>query len=259
MFAPASLDDRKVGGILAQCRTAGTALSVIPPARDAFGPSAELTHLVEVPLLQYRTADVSRSTLFLKRVLDVGVSAIALVLVLPVLVLIAVAIKLDSRGPALFAQPRAGVGGRPFRMLKLRSMVEDAEARLPALVPVAELEEPMFKLHDDPRVTRVGRVMRRWSLDELPQLWNVLVGDMSLVGPRPEQLDLVERYSPEQRLRLAVKPGLTGPMQVYGRGQLTFAERLAVERDYVENISVVTDLRILGMTIASVLNGRGAY
>jgi lipopolysaccharide/colanic/teichoic acid biosynthesis glycosyltransferase len=104
-----------------------------------------------------------------------------------------------------------------------------------------------------------ARVLRRWSLDELPQLWNVLIGQMSLVGPRPEQLELVERYAPEHQFRLVLRPGITGPMQVYGRGQLTFAERLAVERDYIESLSIVTDLRILAMTIASVLHGRGAY
>jgi lipopolysaccharide/colanic/teichoic acid biosynthesis glycosyltransferase len=117
----------------------------------------------------------------------------------------------------------------------------------------------MFKLQDDPRVTRVGRLLRRTSLDELPQLFDVLKGDMSLVGPRPEQVELVERYTPEQLFRLAVKPGMTGPMQVYGRGQLTFDERLAVERGYVENLSFLRDLRILALTISAVVRGRGAY
>jgi lipopolysaccharide/colanic/teichoic acid biosynthesis glycosyltransferase len=122
-----------------------------------------------------------------------------------------------------------------------------------------ELPEPMFKFRSDPRVTRVGRVLRRLSLDELPQIWNLLRGDMSLVGTRPEQLELVERYSPEHRFRLDVKPGLTGPMQVHGRGELTFEERLAVERDYIENMTIGRDLRILAMTIAAVVGGRGAY
>ena len=117
----------------------------------------------------------------------------------------------------------------------------------------------MFKLHDDPRVTRLGRVLRRWSLDELPQLWNVFLGHMTLVGPRPEQLELVERYAPEQRYRLSVKPGITGPMQVHGRGELTFVERLAIERDYIDNISIGRDLRIMAMTIPAALTGRGAY
>ncbi len=121
------------------------------------------------------------------------------------------------------------------------------------------LPEPMFKFRRDPRVTRVGRVLRRLSLDELPQLWNLLRGDMSLVGPRPEQLELVERYSPEHRFRLEVKPGLTGPMQVNGRGELTFVERLAVELDYVEDLSLGRDLRILALTPVSIIWGTGAY
>jgi lipopolysaccharide/colanic/teichoic acid biosynthesis glycosyltransferase len=117
----------------------------------------------------------------------------------------------------------------------------------------------MFKLNSDPRVTRVGRILRRLSLDELPQLYNVLRGDMSIVGPRPEQMELVQRYRPEHRFRLAVKPGLTGPMQIYGRGELTFAERLSVELDYVDNLSLAQDLKILATTVPVVLRGRGAY
>ena len=159
----------------------------------------------------------------------------------------------------LFTQRRAGQGGHPFRMLKFRTMVRDAEALLPELVPFDTLAEPMFKLPTDPRVTRLGRLLRRSSLDELPQFWNVLTGEMSLVGPRPEEVGLVDRYTSEVRFRLDVKPGMTGAMQVYGRGQLTFAERLAVERDYVENLSIGRDLRIIGMTLAVVLGRRGAY
>jgi exopolysaccharide biosynthesis polyprenyl glycosylphosphotransferase len=258
-YAPASLDEQEVRAVLDIARAAGVELSVIPPCTTIFGTAVQLNHLAELPILDYRTGDLSRSTLFLKRILDVAVSALALTVLSPLLMLIAIAIKLDSRGPVLFVQHRAGLGGRSFRMNKFRSMVLDAEARLPGLVSFDSLDEPMFKLRDDPRVTRVGRLLRRSSLDELPQLWNVLTGDMSLVGPRPEQLELVDKYSPEERFRLSVKPGLTGPMQVYGRGQLTFAERLAVERDYFENLSLGRDLRILGMTLAVVLGRRGAY
>jgi lipopolysaccharide/colanic/teichoic acid biosynthesis glycosyltransferase len=159
----------------------------------------------------------------------------------------------------LFRQTRGGEGGRPFEMLKFRTMVQDAEARLPQLVPFEELDAPMFKLKADPRVTRVGRLLRRTSIDELPQLVNVLRGEMSIVGPRPEQLDLVERYAPEHQFRIQVKPGITGPMQVYGRGELTFDERLAVEREYVENLSLARDVRILLMTLPAVIGKRGAY
>ena len=144
-------------------------------------------------------------------------------------------------------------------MYKFRTMRPDAESLLPAFVRLDRLDEPMFKLAHDPRVTRLGRFLRRWSLDELPQLLNVVKGEMSLVGPRPEQVELVKRYRPEHRFRLAVKPGLTGPMQVFGRGALRFEERLAVERDYIENLSLSRDLRILALTVPSVLCGRGAY
>jgi exopolysaccharide biosynthesis polyprenyl glycosylphosphotransferase len=258
-FAPESLDAEQVEAVREAARVAGVRLSVVPPRPRLFGSGVRLQHLAELPLIEYNTADLSRSTLFLKRALDVVVSGLALFVLSPVLVLIAVAIKLDSRGPVLFLQRRAGLGGRPFCMHKFRSMVHDAEARLPALVPFDSLEEPMFKLPDDPRVTRIGRILRRWSLDELPQFWNVLAGDMSLVGPRPEQLELVELYTDEQRLRLAVKPGLTGPMQVYGRGALSLEERLAVECDYIENLSIGRDIHILGMTAAAVLKGKGAF
>jgi lipopolysaccharide/colanic/teichoic acid biosynthesis glycosyltransferase len=138
-------------------------------------------------------------------------------------------------------------------------MVCGAEDLLADLMPLDSLTDPVFKLTRDPRVTRVGRVLRRWSLDEVPQLWNVLRGEMSLVGPRPEQVELVEQYEPQHLFRHAVKPGITGPMQVYGRAELSFGERLAVEREYVENLSLGRDLRLLAMTIAAVVSGRGAF
>jgi lipopolysaccharide/colanic/teichoic acid biosynthesis glycosyltransferase len=259
VFAPTSLDEAQVRAVLEAARATGVTLTVVPPCRSAFGPAAQLHRIAELPLLNYAASDPSRSTLFLKRVLDVAVSTVALVALLAPFVVIAIAIKLESRGPVFFSQLRAGQNGRPFRMRKFRTMVPNAEELLPDLVPFELLEEPMFKLRHDPRVTRVGRVLRRWSLDELPQLWNVLVAQMSLVGPRPEQLDLVERYALEHRFRLAVRPGITGPMQVYGRGQLTFGERLAVERDYIENLSIGRDLRILGATLTVVVTGRGAF
>jgi lipopolysaccharide/colanic/teichoic acid biosynthesis glycosyltransferase len=144
-------------------------------------------------------------------------------------------------------------------MLKFRTMVDGAHARLGEIVQIDSLPDPMFKVRDDPRVTRVGRVLRRWSLDELPQLVNVLRGEMSLVGPRPEQLELVERYREEHRFRLQARPGMTGPMQVFGRGDLEFEERLAVEREYIENLSLGRDIRILLMTLPAVLSGKGAF
>jgi lipopolysaccharide/colanic/teichoic acid biosynthesis glycosyltransferase len=234
-------------------------LSVIPSIRGFFGTGVELRHVADLPLLEFNTWDVSRSTQFLKRLIDVVVSFAALVALSPLLVLIALLVLVESGRPVLFVQVRAGQGARPFKMLKFRTMVRGAEAMLEDLLPLGALSEPVFKLRRDPRVTRLGSLLRRTSLDELPQLANVLVGSMSLVGPRPEQFDLVERYAADHLVRLAVKPGLTGPMQVYGRGELTLEERLAVEREYVENLSVARDLHILALTVASLLHGRGAY
>ena len=259
VLVPQSLDDDRIEGWYELSRASGALLTLIPPRHGAFGHSVRLSHLADVPVLDFGKVDLSRSTMLLKRALDLAVSALALVLVSPVLVVIAAAIKADSRGPIIFSQWRAGQGGRPFRMHKFRTMVRDAEELLPGLVRLDELAEPVFKLERDPRVTRVGRWLRRWSLDELPQLVDVLRGDMSLVGPRPEQIEVVDRYSPEQCQRLLVKPGLTGPMQVYGRGALGFDERMAVERDYIENISLGRDIRMLAMTVSAVVRGKGAF
>src|SRR5579885_838101 len=259
VVASASVGEEPLAALLALCRRHQLKLSLLPPVRAMFGTAAQLERVAEVPVLEYRTWDVSRTTLLGKRALDVAVSAVLLVALLPFLLLIALAVRLMSRGPALFVQLRAGRDGKPFRMLKFRTMRGDAEARLAEVVDLDALEEPVFKLAADPRTTRVGRFLRRWSLDELPQLWNVLRGDMSLVGPRPEQLSVVERYRPEHRFRLAIKPGMTGPMQVFGRGDLTFEERLAVERDYVEHPTLSRDLQIIGLTLSAVLRGDGAY
>ena len=259
IVATDSINENLIAELVSMCRRNGIKFSLIPPAQGMFGTAVRLGRVADMPVLEYNTWDVSRSTLFLKRVLDVTVSLLALVLLAPLFLLIPFLIVLDSPGPVVFSQIRAGTQGRGFRMLKFRTMVADAEARLAHLVSFDALGEPMFKVRDDPRVTRVGRLLRRTSLDELPQLVNILKGDMSLVGPRPEQIELVERYTPEQCVRLSVKPGLTGPMQVYGRGQLTFGERLAVEREYVENISIGRDFRILTLTIAAVVTGRGAF
>jgi exopolysaccharide biosynthesis polyprenyl glycosylphosphotransferase len=259
IVASSAIDEKLIAELVSLCRRSRIKLSLVPPAQGIFGSAVRLAHIADLPILEYNTWDVSRSTLFLKRVLDLALSVLALLFLAPLFAAIALAIVLDSPGRVVFCQMRAGVAGRPFRMFKFRTMVVDAEAQLASLISLEELGEPVFKLQQDPRVTKIGRVLRRASLDELPQLLNVLKGDMSLVGPRPEQVELVERYTSSQCFRLAVKPGLTGPMQVYGRGFLTFEERLAVERDYIENLSVLHDLRILALTISAVITGRGAF
>jgi exopolysaccharide biosynthesis polyprenyl glycosylphosphotransferase len=259
ILATTQIGEGLLAELLPACRRAGAKLSVVLPVRGLFGTAAKLSRIADLPVLDYNTSDVSRSTLFLKRSLDLIASVLALVVLAPLVPFIAVAIKLDSRGPVLFSQRRAGLRGRPFTIRKFRTMVDGAEERLPQVVDLDHLSDPMFKLERDPRVTTVGRFLRRTSLDELPQLLNVVRGEMSLVGPRPEQIDVVQRYRPEHRFRLDVKPGITGPMQVYGRGLLTFEERLSVERDYVESLSFGRDLRILLLTLPAVVRGSGAY
>ncbi len=226
-----------------------------------------------------RRAPISGLNRLIKRAMDVVGSLVGLILAAPLLAVLAVAIKLDSDGPVFFVQKRAGENGRPFSMLKLRTMVEGANGMLTEMVApcgseatsrgapssrrqgseaAASLPSPAFKRHDDPRVTRVGRLLRRASLDELPQLWNVLKGEMSLVGPRPEELRVVRHYSDWHRQRLAVKPGLTGPMQVNGRADLSLDERMELELDYIRDYTLWRDLGLLTRTIAAVISGKGA-
>jgi lipopolysaccharide/colanic/teichoic acid biosynthesis glycosyltransferase len=216
-------------------------------------------------LLRFRGRDrqnrpsISGPQRIIKRLLDVTLGGLTLIVMALPMAVIAALVKLDSPGPAFFRQVRVGQNGQKFYILKFRTMVDHAEALLPQLVDLAALTQPAFKLHDDPRVTRVGRFLRRWSLDEVPQLVNVLRGEMSLVGPRPEQVEIVARYTDDQRRRLAVKPGMTGPMQINGRGDLSFEERLALELAYIEGYSVRHDLEILLWTLPAVVKGKGAY
>ena len=259
VVAASGVESDLIGYLKDLCRARQVKISVVSPLRGKALPSERFVQLADLPILEYNTWDPSRSTLLIRRIFDFAVASIGLLLFIPFAIAIAIAIKLDSPGPVLFSQIRAGLDGRPFRMYKLRTMSVDAEAKLDKLVDIEELEEPVFKLKNDPRVTRVGAFLRRLSIDEVPQLINVLAGEMSIVGPRPEQVELVERYSDAERVRLTVKPGVTGPMQVFGRGELTFSERLAVEIQYIENPSLGQDLRILIHTRPAVMRGTGAF
>jgi exopolysaccharide biosynthesis polyprenyl glycosylphosphotransferase len=245
--------------LIEECKVLGLALTFLPQHYGLLGPGIELNRLAELPVLDFRFSDPPRSTQAMKRAMDVFFSALVLAVVSPILLVAALAIVVDSGRPVFFRQKRAGKDGVPFTMLKFRTMVADAEDRLGELVDLSKLDEPAFKIPDDPRVTRVGRFLRRTSIDELPQLINVFRGEMSLVGPRPEEEAVVALYDERQRGRLAIKPGLTGPMQVYGRSDLTFEERLAMERDYLDNLSLLTDLQILIRTPRAIVRGEGAY
>jgi lipopolysaccharide/colanic/teichoic acid biosynthesis glycosyltransferase len=194
-----------------------------------------------------------------KHAADRVIALAALVILAPLLVVIAIAVRLSSPGQALFAHERIGANGRPFRMWKFRSMKAGAEDQLAGLLRMHGRDnEPLFKVPDDPRVTRLGHWLRRWSLDELPQLWNVVLGQMSLVGPRPQVGAEVMLYGERERERLRVRPGLTGLWQVSGRSRLAWQKAILLDLYYVKNWSLLMDLWILARTLRAVLNGRGA-
>ncbi|MCC7184944.1 MAG: sugar transferase [Acidobacteria bacterium] len=194
----------------------------------------------------------------LKRAIDVTLAAVALVMLSPLLLGVAAGIKLTSRGPVFFHQLRVGLRGRYFQMIKFRSMVVDAEARMAALLAQNEQTGPVFKMARDPRITTIGRVIRKYSIDELPQLFNILRGDMSIVGPRPPVPSEVAHYLPWQRRRLSVRPGLTCHWQVQGRNQIGFDEWMYLDMQYVDHSSLRTDLRLVAQTIPVVVTGQGA-
>ena len=196
---------------------------------------------------------------FLRRTLDVSVALSALLLLFPLLLVLALLIRLGSPGPVLFIQTRVGRHGQEFPVFKFRSMFQDAEARLGSVLSANERSGPVFKMKQDPRVTRLGRLLRRYSLDELPQLLNVLRGEMSLVGPRPALPREVSLYTSLQRVRLSVTPGLTGLWQVSGRAELSFEASVALDLEYVRQQSFALNVVLLLKTVPAVLTGHGAY
>jgi exopolysaccharide biosynthesis polyprenyl glycosylphosphotransferase len=193
-----------------------------------------------------------------KRTFDLAFASLCLVISLPVIALAALAIRLESPGPVFFRQDRIGLDGRRFKMTKLRTMVCDAEERRGELLELNEADGPLFKIREDPRITRVGRFLRKSSIDEIPQFWNVLRGDMSVVGPRPALPNEVERWSPDLHDRLRVLPGITGLWQVSGRSDADFENYRRLDLYYVHNWSLAHDVRIVAKTVLVVFNGRGA-
>jgi exopolysaccharide biosynthesis polyprenyl glycosylphosphotransferase len=218
----------------------------------------ELEELENVPFLTFTTTPSNESHLAAKRALDVAISLLILSVTLPVLAVVAAAIRLSSPGSILFKQERIGLNGRIFTLYKFRTMIEDAQERRAEVEHLNEMNGPVFKVRTDPRVTPVGRLLRRFSFDEIPQLWNVLKGDMSLVGPRPPIPEEVWRYERWQRRRLSMKPGLTCLWQVSGRNELDFNRWMELDLQYIDNWSPSLDLKILLRTIPAVISGRGA-
>ncbi len=219
----------------------------------------DLQKLLWNPVEVMELLSLPSSWLIIKRIFDITASFIILVFLLPVFAVLAVAIKIDSRGPAIFKQIRVGKNGRRFVFYKFRTMVKDAEQQKEGLMKRNEATGPIFKIKDDPRITRIGKWLRKTSLDELPQFYNVLKGEMSLVGPRPPLQDEVNEYSAMELKRLLVLPGITGMWQINGRSDSSFEGMMGQDLLYIRNWSFWLDLKILVRTVPAVLSKRGAY
>ena len=250
---------RKIMGIVRECERRRVRPRIVPDLFQMSLTQVNVEDLGGVPLIGVRTVAISKGALLVKRLIDVTVAAVGLVLCAPLFLLIALAIRLDSPGPIIFRQTRVGLRGRHFEMYKFRSMHVGAEEQQDMLADLNEADGPIFKIRDDPRLTRVGRILRRLSLDELPQLVNVLRGEMSLVGPRPPIPAEVEKYQEWHKKRLEAPPGMTGLWQVSGRSRLSFDEMVLLDIYYIENWSLWLDFKILMRTIPKVLLGEGAY
>ncbi len=246
-------------GLSYQLDGTGVDLLVAPALTNVTGTRVSIRPMAGLPLLHLEEPELAGVRKLVKTGFDVLVALVLLILLLPVLLTIGLAVRLSSRGPALFRQERVGRAGAPFTVLKFRSMYDDAEARLAELRHLNDHDGVLFKLRNDPRVTPVGRVLRKYSLDELPQLVNVLRGQMSLVGPRPPLPSEVARYDGHAHRRLLVKPGITGLWQVSGRSDLSWEETVRLDLQYVENWSLGLDISVLAKTAIAVLRPSGAY
>lgn len=234
-------------------------LIVAASLTDVAGPRIHTKPVAGLPLIQVDYPQFVGRKYFTKRIFDLVLSFAGLFLLSPVLLVLAVIVKLDSKDPVIFKQRRVGIKGTEFRMYKFRSMVVDAEDQLPSLLDANEGNGVLFKMKSDPRITRSGRWMRKYSLDELPQLANVFIGNMSMVGPRPPLPREVETYEEWVHRRLLVKPGITGVWQVSGRSELSWEDSIRLDLYYVENWSMTGDLIILWKTIGTVISPSGAY
>jgi exopolysaccharide biosynthesis polyprenyl glycosylphosphotransferase len=259
IFCVPASELEKVSPAIAETELQGINSRLVADFVDLKIARTEVGYFNGVPMLTFATLPQRASDLLIKRILDVVLASVALVIASPLMVVTAVAIKLDSKGPVFFTQERVGQNGRRFSLYKFRTM-ESGSGDVPAhLRERNEMNGPVFKLRRDPRITGVGRVLRRWSVDELPQLWNVLRGDMSLVGPRPQLPNEVAEYERWQRRRLSMKPGVTGLWQASGRNEIDFEEWIRLDLQYIDNWSVKEDLRILARTLPAVISGRGAH
>jgi exopolysaccharide biosynthesis polyprenyl glycosylphosphotransferase len=255
----AELTARRLRRLGWQMEGTGIDLVLAPALTDVAGPRIHTRPVAGLPLIHVESPEFRGAKKALKGLIDRLASFLVIMALSPLFLFIAIAIKLDSKGPVIFRQTRVGQGGKEFDVFKFRSMVVDAHAMLEGLSEHSESDGLMFKMRRDPRVTRVGRVIRKWSLDELPQVFNVVLGHMSLVGPRPPLPTEVAWYDQDVARRLLVKPGMTGLWQVSGRSDLSWEDGIRLDLYYVENWSLAADVAILWKTIGAVLQRRGAY
>ncbi len=257
IIAPRSVDAGEMLNLVRTLKAVGVRVSVLPRLLEVVGSSVEFDDLHGVTVMGVRRFDLTRSSAAFKRAFDLLGALLGLLAVSPLLIVIAVAIKLDSRGPVFFRQQRVGRHGQRFLMFKFRTMVPDAEALKEGLRDRNEAKDGLFKIAEDPRVTRVGRLLRRSALDELPQMLNIVRGEMSLVGPRPLVIDEDQRVEGWHRRRLELMPGMTGPWQILGPSRVPLREMVAIDYLYVANWSLWTDIKIILRTIPHVLARRG--
>ena len=259
VLACPEMDGIRLRSLAWELEKTGTDLCVSPALLDVAGPRTTIRPTAGLTLLHVDHPQLSGTRLVLKDLFDRCVAAAALILLFPLMAVIGAMIRLHDRGPALFTQARVGKDGRIFRIYKFRTMVVEAEQRRQELRASSDPDGIRFKLRKDPRVTTLGAHLRHWSMDELPQLLNVLLGDMSLVGPRPDLLDDAAKYADHVRRRLVVKPGITGLWQVNGRSDLSSEESVRLDLRYVENWSFALDLQIMWKTISAIVGKAGAY
>jgi exopolysaccharide biosynthesis polyprenyl glycosylphosphotransferase len=251
------IEDDRLLNLISVCRQMGVKISTLPSLSAMMGPAATIDHLEGITLIGLNTPTLARSARLLKRAMDLVGAGLLLIVTAPLWIVAAIMIRLESPGPILFRQQRVGRGGRPFELTKFRSMTADAEARREALLAQSR-QSNWLDLEHDPRITRVGRFLRQSSLDELPQLWNVLRGDMSLVGPRPLIEEEDRNVSGWARGRLDLTPGMTGVWQVFGRTRIPFEQMIMLDYLYVANWSLWTDITLLLRTLPVILSRRGA-
>lgn len=250
-------DRESIQGVLAQARLHGVDLRLVPEMYGGLVWNSPIEYVGQFPTIPLHCGAVPEFRLALKRALDILISAFVLLMLAPILIAISIAIKLDSYGPVFYSSERIGKKGIVFRCLKFRTMVRDAEGRRPGMLHMNERDSVLFKIAKDPRITRVGRVLRKYSLDELPQFFNVLRGDMSVVGPRPPIASEVKEYNLSHLRRLDVTPGITGLWQVQGRQDPSFDSYVSLDLTYIENWSIWLDLKIIVRTIGVVISGTG--